>query len=846
MTATRFSVEVTPTVPAELARLAELVNDLYYSWDQRMRRLFPLLDGDLWENCLHNPGVFLRRISQQRLDEAVHDPAYMKEYHLVLAEYDAYLAQPTSEFIARRLDAETERVAFFCAEFGFHESLPIYSGGLGILAADYCKAASDLGLPFVAVGLLFRQGNLSQRIDAHGNQVVHYVPINASDLPITAARNEQGGEVLVSVRLPERDVSVKVWRGKAGHIDLILLDTDIDSNDPADRTITQQLYTSDTVTRLRQAMVLGIGGVRALEAVGLVPTVWHINEGLPALQIIERCRRHVSRGLDFVSALEVVAASTVFTTHTPVPAGHEVVDISHLINHLAPAVAELGIDIERFLDLGRGDERDRFNFTTLCLRGSRYHNGVSKIHEGVASEIERGIWPEVPPEENPLGSVTNGIHARTFLAMEWIEIFDDPDWHRQLLNRRYWNRIDEIPDQQFWDTRRRLKAKLLADVRIRLRSQCLHRGCSESEIIHRLRRLDGAEDALILGFARRFATYKRATLLFNDIERLKRLLGDPDRPVIIIIAGKAHQADEPGQELIRQVHRFSEMAAFSGKVILLEGYDLALGRSMIRGADVWLNLPEYPLEACGTSGQKAGINGVLNLSVLDGWWPEGFNGENGWAIEPQNAAQDHDERNRREGNELYNLLEEQVVPQYFDLQDGLPRDWIRMSKASMKTLLPQFNAARMVVDYTDQFYGASCLRRRKLIDDDYAGARVLSGWKHKVLEGWHAVTIRPFQAPPNSITYDEQLTMQVGVQLGGLTPADVIVECMMGTSSSDGKFNEVACYRLGAQSDPDQGEYVFESTFAPPLSGLQQYTIRIYPYHRLLSHPFELGLMKWL
>ena len=452
------------------------------------------------------------------------------------------------------------------------------------------------------------------------------------------------------MRLPERDVSVKVWRARAGNIDLVLLDTDVDGNDHQDRAITQQLYTGDTVARLQQAMVLGIGGVRALEAVDLIPTVWHINEGLPALQIIERCRRHVSRGLDFESALEVVAASTVFTTHTPVPAGHEVVDTSHLIHHLGAAVAELGIDIERFLDLGRGEDHHRFNFTTLCLRGSRFHNGVSKIHGGVASDMERNIWPEVPPDESPLTYVTNGIHAQTFLAREWTEAFEDPQWHRHLLDREYWNRVDEIPDEQYWQIHCSLKEKLLADVRRRLRIQSRRRGCSEAEIAHQLRRLDGAEDALILGFARRFATYKRATLLFNDPDRLERLLSDAERPVIIMIAGKAHQADQPGQELIRQIHRYSEMPEFRGKVILLEGYDMALGRSMIRGVDVWLNLPEYPLEACGTSGQKAGVNGVLNLSVLDGWWPEGYDGDNGWAIEPHDVSLDPGERNRREAD----------------------------------------------------------------------------------------------------------------------------------------------------------------------------------------------------
>ena len=847
MSGTRFSLEVQPTLPAELDRLGELAEDLYYSWDQRTRRLFASLDGPLWELCLHNPGVFLRRVSQERLQEAVADRAYMEDFHVVLSAYDAYRAQSTDESITRRLDPGIERIAFFCAEFGFHESLPVYSGGLGILAADYCKAASDLGMPFVAVGLLYRQGSLSQRIDADGNQVVHYVPMPTSDLPIVAARNEHGDELCVSISLPEREVKIKVWRARAGRIDLILLDTDVEANDAADRAITQQLYTSDVVTRLQQAMVLGIGGVRALDAVGLMPTIWHINEGLPALQIVERCRRHVARGLDFESAMEVVAASTVFTTHTPVPAGHEVIDTSHLIHHMSDAIAELGVDIERFLDLGRGDEHHRFNFTTLCLRGSRFHNGVSRIHGGVASEIEKRLWREVPAEENPISYVTNGVHVQTFLAMEWMRAFDDPEWPHRLLNPEYWDRIDDIPDDTYWQIHRGLKAKLLQDVRGRLRVQSHHRGCSEAEIAHQLRRLDGAEDALVLGFARRFATYKRATLLFNDPDRLERLLSDPERPVIIIIAGKAHQADEPGKDLIRQIHRYSEQPEFRGKVILLEGYDLSLGRSMIRGVDVWLNLPEYPLEACGTSGQKAGINGVLNLSVLDGWWPEGFNGENGWAIEPHNLPHDGSERNRREANELFELLEEEVVPMFFRNGKKPSSEWIRMSKASMKSLLPRFNSERMVVDYVDKFYGASCRNRRRLIEDDYHGARELAGWKKRVAECWNRVTIRSLEAAPASIGHGEEFTLRVAVDLGALTPGDVIVECLLGTQPANAKFEQIACFPLLAtEQTTDKGEITFQTAFAPPLTGLQHYTIRVYPYHRLLSHPFELGLMKWL
>lgn len=842
MGGTRFSLEVRPSLPPELERLNELANDLYYSWDRSTRRLFALLDPGLWEACLHNPGIFLRRVSQTRLEEAAADHSFLADYHQTLRQYDDYRAEVPDEKLKKRLDAEVERVAFFCAEFGFHESLPIYSGGLGILAGDYCKGASDLGIPFVAVGLLYHQGNLTQEIDAEGNQITHYTPINIDNLPIRPAEDAQGREVLIELDLPERRIAVKVWRARAGHIELILLDTDTGMNDPADRAITHQLYTSDTVTRLQQAMVLGIGGVRALEATGLTPSIWHINEGLPALQIIERCRHLVRDGLDFSAALEIVAASTIFTTHTPVPAGHEIIESSHLTHHLDYVVSELGITTEQFLNLGRSEHDNRFNFTTFCLRGSRFHNGVSKIHGHVAASLAREVWPEIPIEENPLTWVTNGIHVPTFLANEWTTTFEDSNWGHEMLNPDYWSRIDRISDDVYWQTHADLKAQLINEVLKRIRVQSLHRGCSEAEIQHQLRRLAGAEEALVLGFARRFATYKRATLLFEDSERLARLLGDIERPVIILMAGKAHQADGPGQDLIREIHRYSEDPRFRGKVVLLEGYDLALARKMLSGVDVWLNLPEYPLEACGTSGQKAGINGVLNLSILDGWWPEGFDGENGWGIEPHIQLTDMDERNAIEAKELLDLLEEKVIPLYFNDR----KKWIGMSKASMRSLLPQFNAQRMVMDYVDKLYELSWRIRRKLTDNDNQGAIELARWKQRIRKHWPQTSIHQPVLPPPAIKHDEDFELQVAVTLGGLGPEDIVVECLIGLQDGDGDFEQRACYRLDPGELTEGGEILFGTAFSPPMPGLQDYYIRMYPYHRLLSHPFELGFMKWV
>ncbi|HKJ22053.1 MAG TPA: alpha-glucan family phosphorylase, partial [Gammaproteobacteria bacterium] len=689
MTGTLYSLEVRPTLPERLSRLEELSNDLMYSWDRAVRRLFFRLDRDLWDSCGHNPKIFLHRVSQKRLEQAAEDPIYIEDYNRVLSVYDSYHSETSTRFDTL-LNPDEDLIAYFCAEFGLHESVPLYSGGLGILAGDHCKAASDLRLPFVAVGILYRQGYFTQLIDAHGNQVAHYSPIHPTDLPIKPALDAEGKEVYVSVTMPGRQVKLKVWKAKAGHITLYLLDSDLQENNVADRSITYQLYGGDINTRMQQEVVLGIGGVRALRAVGLNPTVWHINEGHSAFMVLERSRELVGRGFDFDSAMELVSASTVFTTHTPVPAGHDIFDHHLMSTYFADYIKELKVDMHRFLELGSSPVNNQgFNQTALALRGSRFHNGVSRIHGGVASNMESYIWPQIPPDENPIGYVTNGVHVPTFLAREWINLFDmrfGGEWRNELRNDEYWERIDDIPDQSYWSLRQTLKSELLDDVRRRVFMQLRRNECSEVQIERATRYLHSEQtDILTIGFARRFATYKRSTLLFTDPERLERLLADQQRPVVILFAGKAHPNDAPGQQLIKAIHDFTRRPGCEGKVILLEDYDLALARKLVMGVDVWLNNPEYPLEASGTSGQKVAINGGINLSVLDGWWDEGYNGANGWAITPHGEQHEPAYRDREEAYTLLEILEEQVVPLYYKRdKHGFSSDWVRLSKASMK------------------------------------------------------------------------------------------------------------------------------------------------------------------
>jgi len=852
MSGTRYSLEVQPVLPERLARLNELANDLLYSWDRQVRGLFYRLDPDLWEAVGHSPKVFLRRVSQQRLDEAASDRVYVEEYNRALSAYDTYLSESMRPNVSDLLDPKEDLVAYFCAEFGFHESFQIYSGGLGILAGDHCKAASDLGIPFVAVGLLYRQGYFTQTIDVQGNQIAHYAPKNFADLPTRPAMTTGGQEVHVHVDLPKRRVTLKVWEVKAGHITLYLLDSDLPENDEADRRITYQLYGGDVHTRMQQEVVLGIGGVRALRALGHRPTAWHINEGHAAFLVLERSREYAANGLDFDSALEAVAANTVFTTHTPVPAGHDIFDHELMREYFGSYVRELGVDMGQFLSLGASPaSQGGFNQTALALRGSRFRNGVSRIHGGVASQMAAYVWPEVPPEENPMGYITNGVHVPTFLAREWINLLDmrlGGGWRNQLLNEDYWEAIDAIPDHSYWSLRQSLKSEMLGDVRRRLIHQFRRNRCSDSLIERVTANLYPTNiDVLTIGFARRFATYKRATLLFSDPARLARLLNDPKRPCVLIFAGKAHPHDLPAQNLIKVIHEYSRRPEFEGRIVLIEGYDMALARKLVTGVDVWVNTPEYPLEASGTSGEKAAINGVVNLSVLDGWWGEGYNGENGWAITPHGAGYDRSYKDREEGQELIDILEHQVIPLYYAHDgSGYSEGWVRKSKASMKSILPRFNAQRMVMDYVRRYYAPARKQRLVLGGNDFARARELAAWRRRVEQHWPRIRMRRLDPAPTEIRSGNTLRIEVAVQLDSLAPDDVLLECLVGRETDTGDFERLDTHVFVPGTGLDTGETVFRLDLEPRLAGLQHYQIRLIPFHPSLSHRYEAGYMLWL
>ncbi len=849
MSETHFKIEVQPIIPKNLLGLNELANNLLYTWDRRVRRLFYQLDVKLWENCGHNPKVFLRRIAQQELDKAAVDNVFLEEYNRVMSSFNAYHRKASHSGIDDYLDPEKDLVAYFCAEFGLHESFPIYSGGLGILAGDHCKAASDLGLPFVAIGLLYRQGYFIQTIDAAGNQLAQNKSTHFSDLPISPVLNSDGNKLKVSVNIDGRNVALKVWRAVAGHITLYLLDSDLPENSEQDRTITFQLYGGDKVMRIQQEIVLGIGGVRAIRALGLKPNVWHINEGHSAFQILERCSEHVANGMDFDSAHELVASGTIFTTHTPVPAGHDIFDDGLMNQYLGHFPQKLKLSMENFMGLGLApNSSNGFNMTSLALHSSRFHNGVSRIHGGVASQMERDIWPQIPPEENPISYVTNGVHAPTFLAPEWINLFDMRfrEWRSHLLDSDFWDCLDNIPDHRFWSLRQELKSQMLEYVDRRVAIRCRRNGCSDvlqKRITVYTSRPES--DVLVLGFARRFATYKRATLLFSDLDRLSRLLNNPKRPVLLIFAGKAHPNDIPGQELIRSIHEYSLRPEFVGKIILLEGYDMALARKLVSGVDVWLNTPEYPLEASGTSGEKAAINGVLNVSVLDGWWDEGYTGDNGWGISPHGPHFDADYRNNEEANDLLNILEQQVIPLFFDRDSqGYSRDWVKMSKASMKYCIPNFNAKRMLMDYVRQFYGPAKTHHSRLSADNNKPSEKLARWKNKIRLHWSGVSMKRTDEISTAIRHGEKLSIKISAFLNGLSPEDVVIECLIGNKKQD---KARTCDKLSFSFIEKQGDdYLFLLELEPTHPGLNYYKLRMYPYNDLLAHRHETGFMIWL
>ena len=681
---------VVPKLPQALEPLREIVFNLWWTWQPDARKLFRHLDPELWHKTNHNPLRMLQLCRQARLVEVSKDDDFLREMHAVHAKFRAYLMRPDTYGKLRRAFTEMKQpVAYFSAEFGFHESIPNYSGGLGILSGDHCKSASDLDINFIAFTLLYRHGYFRQQINKEGLQESIQLNQNFSHLPVQDALDSTGKSLYIHVDMLGRAVRAKVWKMAVGRISLFMLDTDLPDNSEEDRLITAQLYGGDTEMRIKQEIVLGIGGVHALHAMGITPSVYHMNEGHSAFLSLELIRRQVTEHkLDFYSALQVVASGNIFTTHTPVPAGNDAFPVELMKKYFGEYPTKLGIDFETFASFGqsRKDPHEPFSMTILALRTSRHANGVSALHGKVSQGLWKEVWVGVPQEEVPITSITNGIHTKTWMAPEFSALYDQylPNWEEHLMEPDFWRAVYDIPDEVLWDTHQLLKKRLVDFARNRIRHQRERLGESPEKIRATNRLLN--PEVLTIGFARRFATYKRAGLVFSDVERLLAL------PVQIIVAGKAHPADAAGKDVMQEIVALARDRRAQGRIVFLENYDMGVARALVRGCDVWLNTPRRPLEASGTSGMKAAINGVLNLSVLDGWWAEGYSPDLGWAID--GVSDDADRA------QLYRLLEEDVVPTYTDNRER----WIGMMKESIAQLAPRFSMQRAVIDYVDRYY----------------------------------------------------------------------------------------------------------------------------------------------
>jgi starch phosphorylase len=837
------SFTVRPSLPPELTALGELAMNLRWSWDAQTRDLFRWVDPDAWDATVHDPVRLLGVVSRERLDDLVDDPGFMRFLGEVREDLQRYL--DGDRWFQAKEDSPLRRVAYFSPEFGIAEAVPQYSGGLGILAGDHLKAASDLGLPLVGIGLMYRHGYFRQSLSTDGWQQERYPDLDPHAMALHPCEG-----VHVELDLAGTPLVARVWRADVGRVPLYLLDADVEENPPDLRDITNRLYGGDTEHRLRQEILLGIGGVRALEAVGVDAQVFHTNEGHAGFLGLERIRELVQGepALSYAEAIEAVRAGCIFTTHTPVPAGIDRFPRELIERYFGTWAGEVGITLDELMSLGHRptDPADeRFNMAVMGLRLAGRSNAVAKLHGEVSRDMFSDLWPEVPAEETPITSVTNGVHAHTWTAPEMAELLTRyvlPEWNEATSER--WERLADARDDEVWRAREQGREGMVAFVRQRLRIQLMARGLSSSDVEWTDSVLD--PKALTIGFARRFATYKRATLLLSQPDRLKTLLLSGDRPVQMVFAGKSHPADDSGKELIRQVSAFASDPEIRHRFVFVDDYDIAVARALLQGSDVWLNNPRRPQEACGTSGMKAVLNGGLNLSILDGWWDEAFDGENGWAISSAEHVEDLERRDEVEAGSLFELLERQVVPLFYERWQGpVPRRWVKRVKRSLITLGPFVSAARMVRDYTEQLYEPTAAQGDLLSADDHKRARALAAWKQMVTDAWPAVHVDHVDVDDDVADLGIERTVEAVVSLGALTPDDVQVQLIHGPSGQGQELSATTVVSMAPAGTADDGHLRYTGTFTCEQAGRYGITMRIVPAHEHLINPAELGYIAW-
>lgn len=835
---------VRPALPAPLARLSQLAYNLLWGWDHNLRVLFRRLDPALWRSCGHNAVLMLGRLPQATLERAAADPRYIALYRRACERFDAYMS--------REGHAEDPRlIAYFSMEYGLAECLPIYSGGLGVLSADHLKASSDADINLVAMGLLYQKGYHQQFLNPDGWQQERYPVNDFYTLPVTPVKTAAGEELKISVKLPTGLVYAKVWQIAVGRVKLFLLDTNIADNPRVeDRDITDSLYGGDIHTRIRQELLLGVGGLRVLKALGIEPTVFHMNEGHSAFLALERIRILMQeQKLTFDEAFGASRLNNVFTTHTSVPAGIDLFDSGLMYEYFNEYCRETGIGFEQLLALGRRNPQDvneRFSMAIAAIKMSGYRNAVSRLHRTVSQEMWQDLWPNLPQWEIPITGVTNGVHLPTFLNGDLAMLYDQylqPDWRERYQEPGTWELIRDIPDSELWEAHRRRKRMLVTFVRERLQHSAVNRKASAAELRRLADVLD--PDALTIGFARRFATYKRATLFFRDMKRLAKILTCPGKPVQIILAGKAHPKDHPGKTLIREIVQLSHDPEIGKHIVFLEDYGLEVARELVQGVDIWLNTPRRGEEACGTSGMKAGLNGVLNVSILDGWFDEAYEISGGWAIGDRVPySEDQDEIH---SSAIYSLLENEIVPMYFeDREEGVPAEWMRRVKQSLMNLSPRFNSQRMLGEYMTQLYDPAHTAFLDMSARAFEQARERSKWNSHVNRAWdqiHFLEIGP--GPDGSVLSGRPVPMRAAVELAGLTPTDVRVEAVVGRVGPNGQLEETEVLTLPAVEQRGT-VYVFSKEFVPFETGRLGYSLRVSPnhYHDPLTRPCN-SLLKW-
>ncbi|MBC8141256.1 MAG: alpha-glucan family phosphorylase [Armatimonadetes bacterium] len=854
MPRTLHTYTVVPSLPERLSPLRELAYNLRFSWEPDTKALFETVDAALWESTDNNPAQVLGLTAQSRLTELAADKTFLAEMDRVYADFKAYMTGTGWWGHTHHTEFPTDfKIAYFSAEFGITECLPIYSGGLGVLSGDHMKSASDLGLPLVGMGFLYQRGYFRQGLNADGWQVEKYPTTDFYSLPIEQVMDQAGEPLVIAVDFPGRQVFVKLWKAQVGRIPLYLLDTNLPQNSDADRHIAGNLYGGDNETRIQQEIVLGIGGIHALDAMGITPTVCHMNEGHSAFLSLERARRLVQqKGLTFLQASEAAGAGNLFTTHTPVPAGFDLFPPDLMGKYFWGYAGSLGLSFDEMLDRGRvhpGDRAEKFNMAALAFRQARYINGVSELHGVVTRKMVQPNWPDFPESEVPVGYVTNGIHTSSFLSVpirELIEKYLGEINAENLANPDFWTKIDTIPDAELWNAHETNRARMVEWARSYQTAKYERRGASEREIEEAHEILD--PNILTIGFARRFATYKRGNLLMRDVDRLKAILNSTDKPVQFVFAGKAHPKDDAGKDLIRQIVHFARGEDVRRKFVFLEDYELNMARYLVQGVDVWLNNPRRPMEASGTSGMKVVANGGLNFSVLDGWWAEGYDAHVGWAIGRGEEYDDHGYQDHVEATDIYETLEREIVPLFYKRgDDGLPMGWIAKMKASMQKLSPIYSTSRMVQEYAESYYVPAARRAIKVASGDYALAKTLVAWKKSIREHWGDVRVESVTTSGVSkIAAGDPSPVTATVCLGGtIQPGDVSVELYAGAVDADRALTEPVRIPLTFGKSIGAGLYEYAGALPSDKSGQQGFTVRVLPFHADAVLPQELALVTW-